>query len=131
MADQHESNPYSSPITDPAVDPRGGPQIALDAATLKKVEAIIKDAGQYWLAILICLVCSALGSIIIGPWYLARLLQWQQIARQQPQLLTPGAPRGTLEQRFQTAKRHLMIGIGFGGLVLLVMIGALVVMAIS
>jgi hypothetical protein len=39
---------------------------AVDAALLAKVNAINKDAGQFWLAMLLCLLCSALGSLIIG-----------------------------------------------------------------
>ena len=90
----------------------------IDPATIVKMEAIIKDAGQFWLAILICMLCTCLGSLIIAPWYLARLRQWNTIAEQYPVLLDKGAPAGSLAQRFQAAKGKLITGITFGLLVI-------------
>ena len=110
-----QPNPYASPVTDSQV----ASQVSIDPAALKKIEAIIKDAGQFWLAILICILCSALGSIIIGPWYLVRFLQWNSMAQAQPMLLDPNAPRGSLAQRFQSAKIKLIIGMSFGALIFL------------
>ncbi len=108
------NNPYAAPQ---ANTPAAPPQTNLDPVTQKKVEAIVKDAGQFWLAILMCIVCSALGSIIIGPWYLVRLLQWSSLAKSHPVLMTPDSPRGSLPQKFQSAKIKLIIGILFGGLI--------------
>jgi hypothetical protein len=96
--------------------------VNLDPATLRKAEAIIKDAGQFWLAILMCIFCTGLGTMIIGPWYFVRLMQWNSIARLQPVMLNPSAPRGSLEQRFQSARVKLVIGMSFGVVVLLLVI---------
>ena len=108
-----QSNPYSTPQTDSAATPQG--EVA--PGSVQKIEAIIKDAGQFWLAILMCIVCTGLGALIIGPWYLVRLVQWHAIARAQPMLVDPNALRGSLARRFQTAKIKLVIGMSFGALI--------------
>ena len=113
----NSENPYASPQTDVTAAP-GGISPHVDPATLRKIEAVIKDAGQFWLAILLCILCSALGSLIIGPWYLVRLMQWQKLANEHPMLVDPGVPRGSIAQRFQSAKTKLIIGIAFGALML-------------
>ena len=108
-------NPYASPQAESTAVSQGN----YDPASLRKIEAIIKDAGQFWLAILMCILCTGLGSIINGPWYLVRLIQWNSIAQAQPMLLDPNVPRGSIEQRFQSAKTKLIIGMGFGAVILL------------
>jgi hypothetical protein len=113
-----QPNPYAAPKTDFTAVPPG----TVDPALLKKIEVIIKDAGQFWLAIIICILCSALGSVIIGPWYFVRLMQWNSIAKSQPMLLDPNAPRGSVARRFQSAKIKLIIGISFGVLIFLLVI---------
>jgi len=119
-----QPNPYAAPQADFA----SASQSDIERATLTKIEAIIKDAGQFWVAILMCIFCTGLGAIIIGPWYLVRLNQWNSIARAQPMLLDPNVPRGSLAQRFQSAKTKLIIGLSFGALVLLVVMLSLVLM---
>jgi hypothetical protein len=105
-----QPNPYASPVgVGPTVDAHG-----LPPDVVNKAEAIIKDAGQFWLAIIICICCSALGSIIIGPWYLVRFNQWNTLAKTYPQLREHGAPHGSLPQRFQGAKIKLILGMSFG-----------------
>jgi hypothetical protein len=84
---------------------------------LKKAEAVVKDADQFWLAIILCFICSALGIILIGPWYLIRILQWQSLSSQYPILMDTNAPPKTLPYRFQRAKTKLIIGIAFGGMI--------------
>ena len=106
-----DPNPYAAPQLDPTAPAESNPD-------LKRIEAVIKDAGQFWLAILLCIFCSGLGAVIIGPWYLVRLLQWHSIAKTQPMLLDQNAPRGSLAQRFQSARWKLIAGICFGGLML-------------
>ena len=113
-----QPNPYAAPATDSTAASHGN----VDPASLKKIEAIIKDAGQFWLAIIICIVCSGVGSIIIGPWYLVRLIQWNSMAQAQPRLLERNVPRGSLAQRFQSAKIKLIIGMSFGAVILLLVI---------
>jgi hypothetical protein len=115
-------NPYASPQADSTF----ASQAHADQATLTKIEAIIKDAGQFWSAILMCIFCTGLGAIIIGPWYLIRLIQWSSIARAQPMLLDPNVPRGSLAQRFQSARTKLIIGMSFGALVFLLVLLLLV-----
>jgi hypothetical protein len=104
-------NPYAAPQVDATLPAEANPD-------LKRIEAVIKDAGQFWLAIVMCIFCSGLGAIIIGPWYLVRLLQWNSIATAQPMLLDPNVPRGSLAQRFQSARWKLIVGISFGVLML-------------
>jgi hypothetical protein len=109
-----ETNPYASPVTESVVQCRE----SIDPALLKKIEAVIKDAGQFWLAIIACILCTWVGAIIIGPWYLARLFQWNAIAKAQPMLLAPNVPRGSVAQRFQASRIKLIIGMVMGGLIL-------------
>ena len=113
-----QQNPYAAPQAGIAA---ALPQSA-DRVTVTRVEAIIKDAGQFWLAILMCIFCTGLGAIIIGPWYFVRLLQWHAIARAQPMLVDPHVPHGSLAQRFQAARTRLIIGMSFGGVVLLLLL---------
>lgn len=119
-----EVNPYAAPGAD---QPATQNELE-DPATLAKIEAIIKDASQFWLAILLCIFCSALGAVLIGPWYLVRLLQWNAIAQSYPQLLDPYAPPGSLPQRFQSARKRLFVGIGFG--VVAVLFGTMIILAL-
>jgi len=118
-----EPNPYASPIATPAAR-------AVDPVLLAKVEAIIKDAGQFWLAILICIFCTGLGAIIIGPWYLIRLMQWNSLARSQPMLVDPNVHHGSIAHKFQSAKIKLIIGISFGTVIFL-FVALVVLLAVS
>ncbi|EGF26008.1 hypothetical protein RBWH47_01203 [Rhodopirellula baltica WH47] len=116
-------NPYAAGnVIDSAsnVGPGG-----LSPEVVKKTEAIIKDARQFWLAIILCFFCSGIGLIIICPWYLIRLLQWRSLAKQHPFLTEPNAPTGSLPKRFQSAKLKLILGIVFGLLTFVVLIGLL------
>lgn len=109
-------NPYSPTVSGGAAEPAllGD----LTPAEMKKVEAITKDAGQFWLAILLCFLCGALGPIIIGPWYLVRLVQWNGMSSAHPWLLDQTAPAGSLQKKFQSSKWKLIVGLVFGALVL-------------
>ncbi len=122
-----QSNPYASPQTESTFAWQGN----YDPASLKKIEAIIKDAGQFWLAILLCIVCTGVGTIIIGPWYLVRLMQWNSMAQAHPMLLAPNVPHGSLEQRFRSAKIKLIIGMSFGAVIFLLVILALAISFVS
>lgn len=95
---------------------------------IAKAEAIIKDASQFWLAIVVCLFCSAIGFLIIGPWFLFRLLQHNSLGRKHPNLIVPNSIAGSLEQRFQKAKTGLMIGVGVSVVTLLVMVAGILAM---
>ena len=115
---QPEDNPYAAP---PSVPSPGQAIPELPAADQKKVEAIIKDAGQFWLAIILCILCNGIGSLIVPIWYGVRLSQWSRLGRQYPFLLTPGAAPGSLAQKFVSSRWKLMVGLLFG----LMMIGLL------
>ena len=122
----NDLNPYAAPQADSPFAPEGN----LDPALLKKVEAIIKDAGQFWLAILMCVFCTGLGAVIIGPWYLVRLLQWHSIAQAQPMLLNPHVPLGSISQKFQSAKWKLITGLSFGAFIFLIVMASLLVLTL-
>ena len=118
-----QPNPYAAtePLLEDATSVNRGD---FDAPTLKKIDAIIKDAGQFWIAIALCFLCTALGLVVIGPWYLVRLLQWNSLARTYPKLLESNVPRNSLAKSFQSAKTKLIIGICFGVLILLLCVVA-------
>ena len=112
-----QNNPY-----EPTAFPAGAEAPAVDTVLLAKVNAIIKDAGQFWIAMLLCILCSALGSLIIGIWYAVRLMQWNAIAKSQPLLMEPNVAPGSLAAKFQGAKIKLIIGMVFGMVILLALI---------
>ncbi len=92
---------------------------SLDPVARAKAEAIIKDASQFWLAILVTLLCSSLGGLIIGPWYLVRLLQWNSLKKSEAELAQINPPPGSLAAQFQSAKVKLIVGLCFGAMMLL------------
>lgn len=117
------SNPYESPAADVVHETIDfGPIADKD---LEKTRAIIKDAGQFWLAILLCILCQAVGAVIIGPWYGVRLMQWKGISKKYPKLLTPNSPAGSLPQRFQSAQWKLWVGLAVGLLLAILVFGLL------
>lgn len=108
-----QTNPYAPTVSPTVADASG-----VDPVLLTKVNAIIKDAGQFWIAMVLCLLCSAIGSLLIGLWYAARLMQWNAIAKSQPLLLDPNAAPGSVAAKFQGAKIKLIIGMVFGIVIL-------------
>ena len=109
------SNPYQPPTAQAVPQGPSG----IDAESLRKIEAIIKDAGQFWLAILLCFLCTGIGALVIGPWYIVRLVQWNSMAQQFPVLMDPHAPPASLGQRFQSSKWKLIVGLCFGAFIFL------------
>jgi len=103
-------------------------ELPLPPHVVAKARAIIDDAGQFWLVILICLVCPSIASIFTAPWYFVRLWQWSSLARNYPWLMQPD-DRGSLPDRFQRAKWKLLAGMCVG-LITLAVIGALAVTGI-
>lgn len=122
MSDSNQ-NPFAAPQTgmSSASGWSGDPQSS------PKIEAVIKEANQFWIALLLCLFCSGIGSLIIGVWYIVRLFQWNGLARANPALLERGAPPGSLPFRFQTARTKLIIGVCAGFAILLVQIALLAI----
>jgi hypothetical protein len=107
------TNPYAAPAAESVLpDPLSGLQIA--QADRKKLNAVIKDANQFWLAILLCFLCSALGLVLIGPWYGVRLVQWRSLGRTYPALMQPDPIVSSVPQQFQSAKLKLILGLAFG-----------------
>lgn len=92
-------------------------ELGIPEPDLKKAKAVVKDADQFGLAILLCFFCTALGLILIGPWYLIRILQWHSLSSKYPILMDASAPPKTLPYRFQRARTKLIIAIAFGGLI--------------
>ncbi len=109
--DQQDQNPFEAPPTFPT---QALPLTDIPAEDLKKIEAIIKDAGQFWLAMVICVLCSGIGMFIIPIWYGVRLVQWGRFSSRYPFLLSPGAAPGSLPQKFTSSRWKLIVGLVFG-----------------
>ncbi len=92
--------------------------VPMDNATRAKLDAIIKDANQFWIAILLCIFCSGIGSLIIGIWYCVRLVQWNAMARTHPLLMAANSPPTSIAGTFQRAKVKLILGLVFGAVML-------------
>jgi hypothetical protein len=120
VSDESE-NPYAAPTAASVLpDPYSGLQIP--QADRKKLNAVIKDANQFWLAILLCFLCSALGLVLIGPWYLVRLMQWRSLGRTYPILLQADPIVGSVPQKFQSARLRLTLGLIFGSVMVFLML---------
>ncbi|PHS09134.1 MAG: hypothetical protein COA78_12240 [Blastopirellula sp.] len=107
-----DENPYASP----AITNEEAPQsdLRMDEADQKKIAAIIKDAGQFWVAIILCVFCIGLGGFIVPIWYLVRLLQWNKFAKKYPELVNPNSPKGSVAAQFRSSQWKLIVGIAFG-----------------
>ena len=120
MSDESE-NPYASPTAE-SVLPDPFSDLQIPQADRKKLNAVIKDGNQFWLAILLCFLCSALGFVLIGPWYLVRLMQWRSLGKTYPILLQADPIVGSIPQKFQSARSRLLLGLIFGlGIALLLL----------
>jgi hypothetical protein len=115
-------NPYAAASV--VSSPHGG-TLVKDPVIIKQAEAVIKDAGQVILAVLIGFMCTGLAAFVIGPYYLYRLHCWNRLAQRCPALVAAGAPLGSLEQRFQAAKGKLMVGVTIGAILFAIIVGAL------
>ncbi|MBL8854931.1 MAG: hypothetical protein JNK57_13275 [Planctomycetaceae bacterium] len=118
----NQENPYAPPTI--ASAPIGGQSnqpfpFVTDSADRMILKEVIRDAGQFWVAIALCLSCSAIalgnscsaiGAFIIPFWYLARLLQWNRLAKQYPDLMLRGAPPGSIQAKFQSSQWKLIVG---------------------
>jgi hypothetical protein len=119
----------SSGVPEPsrASSSAGSDSVRIDKATRAKIEAVIKDAGQYVVAIVFCFICSAAGFVLIGPWYWVRLRQWHALAEKYPSLMTANPEHGSLADRFQGAKGQLLIGMRFGAGICLLVLAVVIV----
>jgi len=115
-----EFNPFQPPVA-PSSTSFGPVDGQIDPVVHAKLIAIIKDANQFWIAILLCFVCTGVGMLIIGPWYLVRLFQWHRLAASDPNLLQANMPPGSLAQQFQVARVKLWIGLVVGAFFMLLL----------
>jgi uncharacterized integral membrane protein len=112
-------NPYAAPV---AVSAMPVTHASYDPAGLRRIQAVTKDAGQVWLAILMGFVCTALTWVLICPWFAYRLHSWNRLSREYPQLLAPGAAPGSIEAKFQRARVELITGLVVGVVMLLLFV---------
>jgi hypothetical protein len=123
-----QHNPYAPPTS--AVINRDQLPFVIDPADRKKLNVVIKDAGQLWIAIVLCILCSAIGSIIIPFWYLARLIQWNGLAKKYPALLVNGAREGSIQAKFKSSQWKLIVGMVVGGCIFLCLVLYIVILVV-
>jgi hypothetical protein len=120
-------NPYQPPVfADGGMQASSEVDFPISPDDLKKAKAVIKEGDQFWVAILAMIFCSALGILLLGPWYFVRYLQWKSLAAKYPQLIASDSVRGSLPDKFLKAKLKLQICMGIG-VVLLLLITAFIV----
>jgi hypothetical protein len=122
------SNPYAPPPATGTVSDQL--PFVIDPADKKKMEAVMKDAGQFWLAIVLCILCGAIGSLIIPFWYLARLIQWNALAKKYPALTMHGAPEGSIQANFKSSQWKLIVGMVVGGVIFLFLLLYIVILIV-
>lgn len=123
-----EENPYAAPSASPKSDVLDEDyRIRLEARDHQKAEAIIKDAGQFWLAIIICIACSILGAIIIPIWYTVRLIQWNGLAKKYPALLASDVPAKSMQARFKSSQWKLITGVVAGLIIMFCFVASYIV----
>jgi RsiW-degrading membrane proteinase PrsW (M82 family) len=118
-------NPYTASSIDPRRNSSDVPSEFLSPQDAKKAENVIREANQFWLAILAAIFCNALGMLFIVPWYTARLIQWIRLAEKYPGLLVSNPPSYSLADRFQRSKWKLIVCI-IAGVVLLLFFVSLI-----
>ena len=119
MSDQ---NPYAAPASSlNSESPDEQFRIRLDGQDHVRAIAIITEANQFWVAMLLSTFCVVFGSIIILIWYGVRLLQWSRLAKKYPELLATNPPPKSMQARFQTSRWKLITGIIFGAVILSIM----------
>ncbi|MFN7732030.1 MAG: hypothetical protein ACK5OB_09005 [Pirellula sp.] len=117
-----ELNPYQ-PSNVPIPPPLGAAAwesaLAMTPEDVKKARNVIREADQFWLAILLMFLCSLGAIFLLVPWYWVRFAQWNGLAKKYPQLLASNAPLGSLPDKFLKAKLKLQIALGAGVIVLI------------
>ncbi|MCA9105792.1 MAG: hypothetical protein KDA83_10225 [Planctomycetales bacterium] len=106
---------------------------SIDDATRKTIEAIIKDANQLVVVLVMCLCLTMLGTLVVMPWYSFRLWQWYSLAGRHPSLMVYRPPLGSFADQFQRAKANLwsglFIGFAFLGLITTTVAGVVLTLA--
>ncbi len=109
-----EANPYAAPQVESEADiGDDGKPIAMGIDVEKKVKAIIRDAKQFWIAIICCFLCTPIACAVVIPWYFNRLKDWSKMAEADPKLVQKDSPYGATAKQFRSAKTKLKIGVGF------------------
>lgn len=116
-------NPYSTP-SHTAQKPAQG--VRMDPKDKAKLDAVVKDAGQFWLACILCILCSVIGAILIPIWYTIRLLQWNKLAKKYPKLMTGNPRKGSLQAKFQSSQWKLIVGLVLGCVIFCLVVGLFV-----
>ncbi|WP_075084636.1 hypothetical protein [Mariniblastus fucicola] len=114
-------NPYKAPVVANAAQAIPA-EIDMQPKDRKKADAIIKDASQFWLAIFLCILCSALGALIIPIWYFVRLLQWNSLAKKYPDLVPDSPIPGSLSADFKSAQWKLIVGLAVGSSIFVIVV---------
>ena len=120
-----DPNPYQAPNAVPALPVGTGADVVLPEKDLKKANAIIKDAGQFWLACILCVFCALIGAIIVPVWYSIRLLQWHGLRKRFPALMNVNAAPGSLSKKFQSSQWKLIVGLVMGCVIFVLVLGLL------
>lgn len=111
----HGDNLYSSPNATKTQNPKTD-WVRIPDQEIEKIEAILKDAKQVTIGILMCLFLVAIGGFIIGPWYFYRAIQWNSFSKKYPFLVDPNAARDSLAGEFTSAKSNLYLGVIIGAI---------------
>lgn len=111
------SNPYAAPAVVEAQLVNG---LQVPEKDKEKIAAIIKDANQFWLALILCLLCSIVGAMIVPIWYFSRFQQWNKMSSKYPALNNPDASPKSVTARFQAAHWKLITGMSVGLLLWLI-----------
>lgn len=133
----NQNNPYAPPsstATSYDASTTTGPMgdelpFVIDPADRKKLDTVIKDAGQFWLAIVFCFFCT-IAALIIPFWYMLRLFQWSGLAKKYPDLLVDGAPTGSIQAKFRSSQWKLIVGMLVAGCVLVLLLLYIVLLVV-
>ena len=119
-----EKNPYASPVS--AVPVRDTVQDELDLQDWKKARAIIKDAGSFWLGIILCFICCAVG-VVLSLHYFLRYQQWRSLASKYPVLVSNDGAASSFKAKFKSAQWKLLTGMVVSGMTFVLFVGYLLV----
>ena len=120
MSDFNPYQPSNVPTPPPLVGASAWENtLAMTPEDVKKARNVIREADQFWLAILLMFVCSLGAIFLLVPWYWVRFAQWNGLAKKYPQLLASNVPIGSLPDKFLKAKLKLQIALGAGVIVLI------------
>lgn len=115
----NDESPFAPPTATSGANAEA-PPLSIDPRDKKKLDAVLQDAGQFWLAIILCFLCSGIAAFVVPLWYTIRLLQWNRLGNKYPALKTPGAPPKSIQAKFQAAQWKLIVGLVFGCMIFLV-----------